>query len=158
MVEETDILIAKIKEQSDKVRALKTQKADKALIDAETIVLNDLKGQLAALKAEQTAGGEEGAADKGKKKEAKESFTLKTPKVCDMFRAHREGGPLCPRLCSLNNGVYLYKPQGTKDYNDKEMAIREKVFSTITTVFKRHGAVAIDTPVFELKVSGEHVT
>ncbi|RUS22635.1 Uroporphyrinogen decarboxylase-domain-containing protein [Endogone sp. FLAS-F59071] len=127
MVEETDILIAKIKEQNDKVRALKIQKADKALIDAETIVLNDLKGQLAALKAEQTAGGEEGAADKGKKKEAKESFTLKTPK-------------------------------GTKDYNDKEMAIREKVFSTITTVFKRHGAVAIDTPVFELKeiLSGKY--
>lgn len=31
------------------------------------------------------------------------------------------------------------------------MAIREKVFSTITRVFKRHGAVTIDTPVFELK-------
>jgi histidyl-tRNA synthetase len=31
------------------------------------------------------------------------------------------------------------------------MAIREKVFSTITTVFKKHGAVTIDTPVFELK-------
>jgi len=33
------------------------------------------------------------------------------------------------------------------------MAIREKVFSTITKVFKKHGAVTIDTPVFELKVS-----
>ncbi|RUP48503.1 hypothetical protein BC936DRAFT_144476, partial [Jimgerdemannia flammicorona] len=32
-----------------------------------------------------------------------------------------------------------------------EMAIREKVFSTITSVFKRHGTVTIDTPVFELK-------
>lgn len=31
------------------------------------------------------------------------------------------------------------------------MAIREKVFSTITKVFKKHGAVTIDTPVFELK-------
>lgn len=31
------------------------------------------------------------------------------------------------------------------------MAIREKVFETITKVFKRHGAVTIDTPVFELK-------
>lgn len=31
------------------------------------------------------------------------------------------------------------------------MAIRERVFSTITRVFKRHGAVTIDTPVFELK-------
>ena len=32
------------------------------------------------------------------------------------------------------------------------MAIREKVFETITKVFKKHGAVTIDTPVFELKV------
>lgn len=31
------------------------------------------------------------------------------------------------------------------------MAIREKVFETVTRVFKRHGAVTIDTPVFELK-------
>ncbi|XP_053099410.1 histidine--tRNA ligase, cytoplasmic-like isoform X4 [Hemicordylus capensis] len=31
------------------------------------------------------------------------------------------------------------------------MAIREKIFSTIISCFKRHGAVTIDTPVFELK-------
>ncbi|RIA97797.1 mitochondrial and cytoplasmic histidine-tRNA ligase Hrs1 [Glomus cerebriforme] len=45
----------------------------------------------------------------------------------------------------------LKVPKGTRDYNEKEMAIREKVFSTIISVFKRHGAVTIDTPVFELK-------
>ena len=31
------------------------------------------------------------------------------------------------------------------------MAIRKKAFDIITTIFKRHGAVEIDTPVFELK-------
>ena len=31
------------------------------------------------------------------------------------------------------------------------MAIREKVFDTIVGCFKRHGAVTISTPVFELK-------
>ena len=31
------------------------------------------------------------------------------------------------------------------------MAIREKVFTVIKNCFKRHGAVTIDTPVFELK-------
>lgn len=31
------------------------------------------------------------------------------------------------------------------------MAIREKVFNTITACFERHGAVTISTPVFELK-------
>lgn len=42
--------------------------------------------------------------------------------------------------------------QGTRDYNPKQMAIREKVFNTIISCFKRHGAETIDTPVFELKV------
>ena len=31
------------------------------------------------------------------------------------------------------------------------MVIRDKIFSTITDVFKRHGGVTIDTPVFELR-------
>lgn len=31
------------------------------------------------------------------------------------------------------------------------MVIREKAFGIITSVFKRHGAVALDTPVFELR-------
>ncbi|KAI8140273.1 histidyl-tRNA synthetase [Fennellomyces sp. T-0311] len=49
------------------------------------------------------------------------------------------------------NAFTLKNAKGTKDHNDKDMAIREKVFSTITKVFKKHGAVTIDTPVFELK-------
>lgn len=38
------------------------------------------------------------------------------------------------------------------------MVIRDKIFSTITEVFKRHGGVTIDTPVFELKeiLSGKY--
>lgn len=31
------------------------------------------------------------------------------------------------------------------------MRIRENIFSTITNIFQRHGAVTIDTPDFELK-------
>jgi histidyl-tRNA synthetase len=31
------------------------------------------------------------------------------------------------------------------------MVVRDKIFSTITEVFKRHGGVTIDTPVFELR-------
>ncbi|XP_037531944.1 histidine--tRNA ligase isoform X2 [Nematolebias whitei] len=45
----------------------------------------------------------------------------------------------------------LKTPKGTRDYNPKQMAIREKVFSTIVSCFKCHGAETIDTPVFELK-------
>ncbi|KAK1752389.1 hypothetical protein QBC47DRAFT_404722 [Echria macrotheca] len=42
-------------------------------------------------------------------------------------------------------------PKGTKDWDGVDMVIREKIFSTITDVFKRHGGTTIDTPVFELK-------
>lgn len=42
-------------------------------------------------------------------------------------------------------------PKGTRDYIPQQMAIREGVFNTIISCFKRHGAETIDTPVFELK-------
>ncbi|XP_053179920.1 histidine--tRNA ligase [Scomber japonicus] len=45
----------------------------------------------------------------------------------------------------------LKTAKGTRDYNPKQMAIRERVFNTIVGSFKRHGAETIDTPVFELK-------
>ncbi|XP_007430703.1 histidine--tRNA ligase, cytoplasmic-like [Python bivittatus] len=47
--------------------------------------------------------------------------------------------------------LILKVPKGTRDFSPKQMAIREKIFSTIISCFKRHGAVTIDTPVFELK-------
>ncbi|KAH9815665.1 histidyl-tRNA synthetase [Teratosphaeria destructans] len=49
------------------------------------------------------------------------------------------------------NSFVVKVPKGTKDWYGKDMVIREKIFSTITNVFKAHGAVTIDTPVFELK-------
>jgi histidyl-tRNA synthetase len=42
--------------------------------------------------------------------------------------------------------------QGMQDYGADKMAVRQLVFDRITTVFKRHGAVTIDTPVMELRV------
>ncbi|KXZ42548.1 hypothetical protein GPECTOR_136g631 [Gonium pectorale] len=42
-------------------------------------------------------------------------------------------------------------PKGTRDFQPDQMAIRERAFGAITDVFKRHGAVSIDTPVFELR-------
>jgi len=46
----------------------------------------------------------------------------------------------------------LKTPKGTRDYNPEQMALRLEVLEKIITVFKRHGAETIDTPVFELKV------
>ena len=37
------------------------------------------------------------------------------------------------------------------DWFGTDMTIRENMFNTITGVFKRHGGMALDTPVFELK-------
>uniref|UniRef100_A0A6Q2XDY0 histidine--tRNA ligase n=1 Tax=Esox lucius TaxID=8010 RepID=A0A6Q2XDY0_ESOLU len=51
----------------------------------------------------------------------------------------------------------LKTAKGTRDYNPKQMAIREKVFNTIIGCFKRHGAETIDTPVFELKVNDRRI-
>ena len=39
----------------------------------------------------------------------------------------------------------LKVPKGTKDWEGKDMVIRDKIFGNITDVFKRHGAVTIDT-------------
>lgn len=46
----------------------------------------------------------------------------------------------------------LKTAKGTRDYNPQQMTIRNNVLQKIVTVFKRHGAECIDTPVFELKV------
>ncbi|ODV98460.1 hypothetical protein PACTADRAFT_48219 [Pachysolen tannophilus NRRL Y-2460] len=45
----------------------------------------------------------------------------------------------------------LKTPKGTKDWADKDMVIREGIFNSLSQLFKRHGGVTIDTPVFELR-------
>merc|ERR1711937_994890 len=45
----------------------------------------------------------------------------------------------------------LKNPKGTRDFHPSQMAVRNKVFAEITSVFKKHGAETIDTPVFELR-------
>ncbi|XP_076676347.1 histidine--tRNA ligase isoform X2 [Andrena cerasifolii] len=47
--------------------------------------------------------------------------------------------------------LILKTPKGTRDYGPEQMALRLGVLDKIITVFKRHGAETIDTPVFELK-------
>ena len=47
--------------------------------------------------------------------------------------------------------LVLKTAKGARDFQPEQMAIREKVLNKIINVFKVHGAVTIDTPVFELK-------
>lgn len=46
---------------------------------------------------------------------------------------------------SKGGGFQLKVPKGTKDWDGKDMVIRDKIFNTIKSVFQRHGAVTIDT-------------
>ncbi|RVW82931.1 Histidine--tRNA ligase, cytoplasmic [Vitis vinifera] len=51
-------------------------------------------------------------------------------------------------------GIFFFNldwSHGTRDFAKEQMAVREKAFSIIGDVFKRHGAMALDTPVFELR-------
>ncbi|KAN0064920.1 Cytoplasmic and mitochondrial histidine tRNA synthetase [Thecaphora frezii] len=52
----------------------------------------------------------------------------------------------------------LKTPKGTRDWEPLAMSLRKKIFSTIEDIFSSHGAVTIDTPVFELKeiLSGKY--
>lgn len=55
---------------------------------------------------------------------------------------------------SLKSGGIHRKPKipkGTRDFLPEQMEIRSRVMNTIRSVFRRHGAVEIDTPVFEEK-------
>lgn len=42
-------------------------------------------------------------------------------------------------------------PKGMRDWPPERMAILDHVFPTVAAIFKRHGAVPLDTPVMELK-------
>ena len=47
--------------------------------------------------------------------------------------------------------LILKTAKGTRDFQPEQMAVRESVLNKVISVFKKHGAVTIDTPVFELK-------
>jgi len=42
-------------------------------------------------------------------------------------------------------------PKGTRDMDPNQMTIRRMAINTISSIFRKHGAVEIDTPVFELR-------
>lgn len=52
---------------------------------------------------------------------------------------------------SKNSNFLLKTPKGTKDWGGSDMIIRENLFTLLTNIFKKHGGVTIDTPVFELR-------
>lgn len=74
----------------------------------------------------------------------------------DLIISLAEKGPLTFALMTfyalpMNKKIIPKEAFGTRDLLPKQMKIREQVISLVTSIFKRHGAVSIDTPVFELK-------
>ncbi|KAH3668188.1 hypothetical protein OGAPHI_001942 [Ogataea philodendri] len=62
-----------------------------------------------------------------------------------------QGVPTSSKKAKETQQFTLKTPKGTKDWADKDMIIREAIFSKLTSLFKSHGGVTIDTPVFELR-------
>lgn len=60
-------------------------------------------------------------------------------------------GLLIEHLRSSSGRVRPKIAKGARDFGPDEMRVREEAFQAIRKVFKRHGAVEIDTPVFETK-------
>jgi len=56
-----------------------------------------------------------------------------------------------PKAQEKPSKVQLKTAKGARDYGPEHTAVRNDVLGRITEVFKRHGAVNIDTPIFELK-------
>ena len=91
-------------------------------------------------KEEETKKGEKHK----EKKEKKEKKDKKKDKKNQGDNAEKSG----PKG-DLKAKVKVVK--GARDFLPFQMAIRDKAFKIISDVFKKHGAVEIDTPVFELK-------
>ena len=52
---------------------------------------------------------------------------------------------------SSSSSFNLKTPKGTKDWSGSDALLRDRIFSTISSIFRRHGGTALDTPVFELR-------
>ncbi|CAK9825673.1 Histidine--tRNA ligase, cytoplasmic [Anthophora retusa] len=99
-------------------------------------------------------------------KEPVNSLVKKVDKICNLCLSDRNAidqkiadeveklSKLKAQLGDKNaapSKLLLKTPKGTRDYSPEQMALRLGVLDKIVTVFKKHGAETIDTPVFELK-------
>ncbi|KAK4050173.1 Cytoplasmic and mitochondrial histidine tRNA synthetase [Microbotryomycetes sp. JL201] len=84
--------------------------------------------------------------------ELKHKLSLATPP------AGTDGSAKKAKAAAAKSKFTLKTPKGTKDWHPADMQLRQAIFRKITDVFEKHGAVTIDTPVFELKeiLSGKY--
>ncbi|KAL7632143.1 UNVERIFIED_CONTAM: hypothetical protein RMT77_017547 [Armadillidium vulgare] len=80
-----------------------------------------------------------------KSEECKKNFSNSANSIQERIGKSNEKSP------KVSSKIILKTPKGTRDYNAVEMFVRRNVFNIIVELFQLHGAVEIETPVFELK-------
>lgn len=110
-------------------------------------IVDELKAKATALGQQIRAIKQGGAASSSGEGTSLESITaeLKELKV-QLAKAEKE-----QKAEEERNKIVIKVPKGTKDHHPQEMLLRNHIFKTIASIFELHGAVTIDTPVFELK-------
>ncbi|CAH1991327.1 unnamed protein product [Acanthoscelides obtectus] len=91
-------------------------------------------------------------------KESKEKIDEQVAKLLEL-KAELSNAGEDSNAAYSNQKFTLKTPKGTRDYSPQQMALRNSVLEKIISVFKKHGAETIDTPIFELKVgvqNGNH--
>ncbi|KAG5879529.1 hypothetical protein JTB14_029895 [Gonioctena quinquepunctata] len=83
-------------------------------------------------------------------KESKEKIAEEVQKLLAL-KASLNGAPENQSNVKADQKFILKTPKGTRDFTPEQMALRLSVLNKIVSVFKKHGAETIDTPVFELK-------
>merc|ERR1712223_847338 len=142
----------KIKAQGDIVRKLKAEKAEKSLIGEEVEKLKALKLQLDDDNASSGHGAElqEKIKTQGdivrklKAEKAEKNLIDEQVEILKALKLQQSDDN-----AASSGKLVLKTAKGTRDFQPEQMAVREYVLKKIVKVFKVHGAVTIDTPVFE---------
>jgi Histidyl-tRNA synthetase len=116
--------------------------------------LEDIESQIASLQLLKSQKILEAASKKSKKEMKKErQAKLKSKSQRHVHVKQRELTCRVQRVRAFDWGKSEFV-----DWFGLDMALREKMFAIITRVFKRHGGMELDTPVFELKevLTGKH--
>jgi len=153
------------KRAAEEAKQKEVQKAARAADKGSSDNKDEFAGMTEAQKAKILKKRAEKEAKAEAKRKAKEQkgvslFGTGTQPICDVLQESQ--GELTPGCIDkivaiqdklLSCGVQRKPkiPKGTRDYLPEQMMIRQQAFSIIRRVFQAHGAVEIDTPVFELK-------
>jgi histidyl-tRNA synthetase len=82
----------------------------------------------------------------------KDQINESSKRMCVVFESPDFLSKVADEMTSHNEALRKAKlPKGTRDSDPAQMAIKNYCIGVITSTFKMHGALEIDTPVFELK-------